>query len=835
MTDMSSPAQPPMISFIGAFESTYLPTFDVDVAEITGHTSQWRRDIDDVLATGVRRFRYPLRWHRIEAHPGQHDWRETDLQLGYLRSAGAEVIVDLAHHTSYPRWLDDGLRDPRFGTAYLRFVDGAARRYPWLSSYTLFNEPFATLFLAGHEALWPPYDVGVEGFVRLAGNVLPSIGAASRRLRHLLPDARHVWVDTCEAHHGLPGSAAEHADLANDRRFAVLDMALGRATDRDRPFLRSVVAAGGEALLDLDPIQVDVLGLDYYPHSEWWYDGLGGHAPSPHPLGFATVAGQYADRYRLPLMLAETNVRGLPSDRITWLRYMLDQYLVGLSRGLPLEGFCWFPSVDSCDWDSLLARPGQRADPVGVFRLGSAHERQRTIFTDAWETAVRTQRVQDLPAYRPQSPCDHELAGFLRPLTGWPWQDPPEHDTTPAIHIPATRRATVTVPSAPPTRDLVVLSHLRWDWVWQRPQHLVSRFAKRRSGAGAHTWFVEEPAYGPVESPELCIVAVDSAITRVWLVIPEALAGADHPGFDTPGSQDYGDLLSEHLTSVGVRDIDVLLYTAMALDIAQTLNPKQLLYDVMDDLASFRGAPSGLVLRHRRALMEAAHVFTAGRSLYRSATQHRTGPTHLCPSGVETAHFASSIDLVTAHDRPVAGYVGVIDERVDLDLLADLAALLPEWTIRLVGPVTKVDPADLPQGPTIEYPGMAAYQDLPRVMAGFDVALMPFALNEATRSISPTKTLEYLAAGLPVVSTRVPDVVADHAQVVALADDAAGFASACRLAMFEGIEDRVARSRQVAHAHEWDVIAHQMERAMGAGSEVPVRTTGAAYASEAPA
>jgi glycosyltransferase involved in cell wall biosynthesis len=165
----------------------------------------------------------------------------------------------------------------------------------------------------------------------------------------------------------------------------------------------------------------------------------------------------------------------------------------------------------------------------------------------------------------------------------------------------------------------------------------------------------------------------------------------------------------------------------------------------------------------------------------------------------------------------VAGYVGVIDERLDLELVADLAAALPDWELRIVGPVAKIPTGSLPQAGNLTYPGFATYAALPEVMAGFDVALMPFALNEATRSISPTKTLEYLAAGLPVVSTRVPDVVAGFADIVQLADTGTEFAQACRQAVERPSAERERLERLVRRTtrrHEWDVIAHEMGRLM---------------------
>jgi glycosyltransferase involved in cell wall biosynthesis len=271
----------------------------------------------------------------------------------------------------------------------------------------------------------------------------------------------------------------------------------------------------------------------------------------------------------------------------------------------------------------------------------------------------------------------------------------------------------------------------------------------------------------------------------------------------------------------------VWLNTPMALDVAQRLDAGRLIYDVMDDLASFKGAPQGLVLRQRRLLAEADVVFTGGPSLHRSVLRQRTDGVHLFRSGVETGHYAASRTLRTPHERPVAGYVGVVDERLDLELIAALAAELSDWTVRVVGPVAKIDPADLPQGPNLEYPGMASYEELPVVMAGFDVALMPFALNEATRSISPTKTLEYLAAGLPVVSSRVPDVVADYPDVVHLADDGAAFAAACRQVVTDDCAARDRRVRPLQARQEWDHIAASMA-ALIEGT----RTAGAAVSTE---
>ncbi|CAA9214372.1 MAG: Glycosyltransferase [uncultured Acidimicrobiales bacterium] len=364
--------------------------------------------------------------------------------------------------------------------------------------------------------------------------------------------------------------------------------------------------------------------------------------------------------------------------------------------------------------------------------------------------------------------------------------------------------------------ELVVLSHLRWDWVWQRPQHLVSRL-----GEGLPTWFVEEPMPVPGLPAPSMHVEPSGGVNRAWLKV-------DHDGhwigFGDLLARDYGDRLVDLLPPQPGRV--VWLYTAAALPLAMRLDPSVLVYDVMDDLSSFKGAVPEHRLRHQAALKAADVVFTGGRSLHRGVTAFRHKDVHCFPSGVEPEHYAEASHLrPESRPRPVAGYVGVIDERIDLDLVAAIADALPDWDVEMVGPVAKIDLATLPTRPNLRWCDARPYAELPAVMAGFDVALMPFALNEATRSISPTKTLEYLAAGLPVASTRVPDVVADYGTVVALCDDGPGFALACRSA-WANRPVGVPPVHPVVKAQNWDRIADRMAAAVVAAPAGAVETQG---------
>lgn len=242
-------------------------------------------------------------------------------------------------------------------------------------------------------------------------------------------------------------------------------------------------------------------------------------------------------------------------------------------------------------------------------------------------------------------------------------------------------------------------------------------------------------------------------------------------------------------------------------------------YDVMDHLAAFRGAAPDLAARERRLLAAADVVFAGGPSLYEDRRE-RHHNVHLVPSGVDAGHWTSHPAMQDRTQRgPVLGYVGVIDERVDAALLDDIARRRPDWSIVLVGPVRKVDPQSLPRRPNLHYLGARPYDDLPSIVAGFDVALMPFALNAATRFISPTKALEYMAASRPVVATPVPDVVSQWGGTIEVAQGGRRFVDAVCRVLDEPAERRTARMTAQARfvqAGGWDRIVELMWREVAA-------------------
>ena len=341
--------------------------------------------------------------------------------------------------------------------------------------------------------------------------------------------------------------------------------------------------------------------------------------------------------------------------------------------------------------------------------------------------------------------------------------------------------------------------HLRWDGVWQRPHHLLTRLAER-----VPVIVIEEP-FGAQEDRDA--VTTFGALT---VIRPLRVRGWGEPLVDAQA-------LSTARALAGTRTCGAWLYTPMMMEIADAFDASPVVYDVMDDLANFDFAPSGLRAREAALMARADVVFTGGRTLYER--RKALGAKVQChPSGVELARFAAATGphpIPAMLRGPVFGYTGVIDERLDYPLIAALAGAFPDAHVVLAGPVVKVDPALLPQRPNVHYTGRLAYDALPALLAGVDVALMPFAINAATASISPTKTLEYFAARRPVVSTPIADVVAAYSDSAYIAAGTEAFIAAVREALHAPPE-RIERGYAAAAQQTWDAIFARMWSALGA-------------------
>ena len=315
--------------------------------------------------------------------------------------------------------------------------------------------------------------------------------------------------------------------------------------------------------------------------------------------------------------------------------------------------------------------------------------------------------------------------------------------------------------------------------MFQRPQHLMSRFARSRR---VIYWEEPEDALPGCEAALGVRTCAETGVVVVTPSLPATLVGEARDAVVRALLDDF--LAAEEAALIR------WYYTPMMLAFSSHVGAACTVYDCMDELANFRFAPPELLERERELLAAADVVFTGGYSLY-EAKMDRHPNIHPFPSSVDWAHFAQARGELPAPAAQAAiagprlGFYGVIDERMDLELLAALADAHPEWSIVMVGPVVKIDPADLPRRPNLHYPGGCSYEELPAWLAGWDVALMPFAINESTKFISPTKTPEYLAGGRPVVSTPITDVIRHYGdlQAVFIADGAAAFVSACEVAL----------------------------------------------------
>jgi glycosyltransferase involved in cell wall biosynthesis len=362
--------------------------------------------------------------------------------------------------------------------------------------------------------------------------------------------------------------------------------------------------------------------------------------------------------------------------------------------------------------------------------------------------------------------------------------------------------------------SFIVHSHLKWDWVWQRPQQFLSRLSRKH-----RVLFVEAPDVdrgSPVTHVDLREVTDFPNINVVQIKIP-ANRESDTAWIDKERRRVVQSLLSGPL---GQRFTSIVqwFYDPMAVTgFAGQLDEQLIVYDCMDELSLFRGAPPELVRRERELLAVADVVFAGGPKIWRA--KRELNPNCFCYGcGVDAKHFGEACDpqLHVPPDmadlpRPVFGYIGVVDERIDYELLARLADST-QGSVVMVGPWTKVEAASFPSRDNLHWLGGRDYSDLPRYAKGFDVCIMPFAMNEATRFINPTKALEYMATGRPIVSTPVEDVVAQFSDVITIARDIPAFANACERAAVQPDSRQIERGVALAQQNSWESIVARLEQ-----------------------
>ena len=348
--------------------------------------------------------------------------------------------------------------------------------------------------------------------------------------------------------------------------------------------------------------------------------------------------------------------------------------------------------------------------------------------------------------------------------------------------------------------DMIVFCHLRWDFVYQRHQHIISRMSEQYN-----ILVIEEP----VHNDGLSLYDIEEINENLSILKPKVDNIAD---------------IKKVLKKLQISHIDIAwFYSPAFVDLLPYLKVDTIIYDCMDELSQFKGASSELRAQEKLLLQEANLVFTGGKSLYEAKCK-LSADAHCFPSSVDVPHFKKAnghVDIpadIKSIERPIVGYIGVIDERINLLLLQEIAQLQPEVSFVMIGPLAKIGDEDLPRASNIHYLGMKKYKELPGYLRAFDIAMMPFALNESTEFISPTKTLEYMAADKPIISTPIKDVVRDYANALEVINSPEEFSEAIqKLLLAESTHDSD-RYEEILRKTSWDNTVKNMMQLVKAKS-----------------
>jgi len=373
--------------------------------------------------------------------------------------------------------------------------------------------------------------------------------------------------------------------------------------------------------------------------------------------------------------------------------------------------------------------------------------------------------------------------------------------------------------------DLICFSHLRWDFVYQRPQHLLTRCARER-----RVFFVEEPVFRN-GSMRLEVREGEAGVKIVVPHLPDGLRS------EIATTAVMKEMIRRLFIESGIREYVFWYYTPMALSFTNHFTPIAAVYDCMDELSAFKGAHSRLPELEKQLFKRVDLVFTGGQTLYEAKRgAHRA--VHAFPSSIDVAHFGKARARTTDPQdqaeipHPRLGFFGVIDERFDIELLDEVARRRPDWHFVIIGPVVKIHPDTLPKHSNIHYLGAKKYDELPSYLANWDIALLLFARNESTRFISPTKTPEYLAAGKPVISTSIRDVVTPYGDLnlVKIADSPNDFINAAEkiLAKRWDQSEWLARVDDFLSDLSWDKTWRQMSELIDRAVETRRRANAAA-------
>jgi hypothetical protein len=426
-----SPKQVPISRYVSVgIEGTLEPASGRDTLRATGHfrNAQWSRDFKLVRRLGVAEVRYPIPWHRIERERGRYRWGLLERILASAtQEHGLSIVADPLHHTSYPPWLEGGFLNPAFATAYAAFVDAFAERFPAVTTLTPFNEPTCTLDFCGLRGFWHPYATGEPAYVTMLRHTARAAAEAVHRFRKRHREAYILHVDTFQRHTAIDNASQNRARFLNERRFLFEELITGRV-DAHHPlfdYLRKHGFSNKELFWhETHPVRIDERGGNYYPlNEEELLNGQTHHAPSRSPAGFGQLVREYAARLPYPLSLTETNIQGTVRDRISWLKYMLEEAENLQASGFNLRRFAWYPLFDCAGWNSLLQGKRWKRDPQGIFTCDEHWSRQSNEFARIYRAVSQGLRSDGIPSYAFTPRHDRTLAA-LKSHMPWKWIDP---------------------------------------------------------------------------------------------------------------------------------------------------------------------------------------------------------------------------------------------------------------------------------------------------------------------------------------------------------------------------------------------------------------------------
>jgi beta-glucosidase/6-phospho-beta-glucosidase/beta-galactosidase/glycosyltransferase involved in cell wall biosynthesis len=848
--------QLPLRSFVwgAGIECSFLPHLNVDQFCWTQHNRFWKEDLrlarEDL---GLTHLRYALPWHQLEPQRGQFDWSSADQRIQECDRLGIKLMMDVMHFGT-PLWLKQAVGDPEFPEALEAFAEAFVTRYrASIDVWCPFNEPLVSALFSGDFGFWPPHLRKWRGYMPVLSRIVQGVNRAIRAIRRAKPEATVLLCDAAENYKSRNKQLAAEVARRNLRRFVVMDLLLGRV-DANHP-LHSWLTSFGMSELDLEwfranPQAPDILGLDYYTHSDWQLDviadGSVRQRRAENPVGIYGVANQYWKRYGIPLLLSETSVEGQPLNREIWLESNVEQIRRLREEGVPMLGLIWWPMLDQIDWDGAMTHRIGKIHEVGLFNLkrqpDGALARCATPLVKLFKefASKGEESVGKLESINYPSPEAEDEQ--LPPIGEWiqPTQAPSGkgNGNGNGDGQAASRETTITRMTAAPAASaeraadlqseignrkseipqtdrygIVVFCHLRWGFVWQRPQQFLSRFARKHQ-----ILFIEEPFFDQPEGAE-SRVDYHRVMPNVTVVTPHCSASWNRNAKLPAKLLEWTKEAINHMNEDGAFDKPLLWYYS-PMDSAWSLGQienRGVVYDCMDELSQFTGAPRQLVQNEARLIEHADVVFTGGYELGdKKRQQHDNVHTFGC--GVEFEHFNKANDPNTGIPadidfmaRPIFGWFGVVDERVDYALVGEVARLRPDWSFAMVGPVVKVDPNLLPHSPNLFFMGGRDYQILPNYCRAFDVCMMPFAMNASTQFINPTKALEYMATGRPIISTPVRDVVRQWSDIVSIVRTADEFIAAAEKLLKQSDKERIERGLELARKSSWENTVKTMQ------------------------